>query len=129
MPRGKRSGRVFVGKLTVFAAALDGGFGWLVVVAAVNTVASLFYYLRWISPSAFIADPQPTGAVPVHIAHHEHRSQPALATSREGPATTTPPDQHPSSALAIGPTNIVHASAVASLLLGVGAGLWLLVAS
>jgi NADH-quinone oxidoreductase subunit N len=42
---------VFVGKLTVFAAALDGGFGWLVVVAAVNTVASLFYYLRWIAPA------------------------------------------------------------------------------
>jgi NADH-quinone oxidoreductase subunit N len=42
---------VFVGKLTVFAAALDGGFGWLVVVAAVNTVASLFYYLRWVGPA------------------------------------------------------------------------------
>jgi NADH-quinone oxidoreductase subunit N len=41
----------FVGKLTVFAAALDGGFGWLVVVAAVNTVASLFYYLRWVGPA------------------------------------------------------------------------------
>lgn len=42
---------VFVGKLTVFAAALDGGFGWLVAVAAVNTVASLFYYLRWLVPA------------------------------------------------------------------------------
>jgi NADH-quinone oxidoreductase subunit N len=42
---------VFVGKLTVFAAALDGGVGWLVVVAAVNTVASLFYYLRWVGPA------------------------------------------------------------------------------
>jgi len=41
---------VFVGKLTVFAAALDGGLDWLVVVAAGNTVASLFYYLRWIAP-------------------------------------------------------------------------------
>ncbi len=41
---------VFVGKLTVFGAALDGGFGWLVAVAAVNTVASLFYYLRWLAP-------------------------------------------------------------------------------
>ncbi|MEV6826027.1 hypothetical protein [Amycolatopsis sp. NPDC051102] len=39
---------VFAGKLTIFTAALDGGYGWLVVVAAVNTVASLFYYLRWI---------------------------------------------------------------------------------
>ena len=42
---------VFVGKLTIFAAALDGGFGWLVAIAAVNTVASLFYYLRWLVPT------------------------------------------------------------------------------
>jgi len=41
---------VFVGKLTVFAAVAQGGYGWLVVVAAVNTVASLFYYLRWLAP-------------------------------------------------------------------------------
>lgn len=42
---------VFVGKVTVFAAALDGGFGWLVAIAAVNTVASLYYYLRWVAPA------------------------------------------------------------------------------
>ncbi|SEK68420.1 NADH dehydrogenase subunit N [Blastococcus sp. DSM 46786] len=41
---------VFVGKLTVFTAAWDGGLAWLVVVAAANTVASLFYYLRWLAP-------------------------------------------------------------------------------
>ncbi|MET3770030.1 NADH-quinone oxidoreductase subunit N [Marisediminicola sp. UYEF4] len=41
---------VFVGKLTTFSAAWDGGFAWLVVVAAINTVASLFYYLRWLAP-------------------------------------------------------------------------------
>lgn len=41
---------VFVGKLTIFAAGWDGGFAWLVVVAALNTVASLFYYLRWLAP-------------------------------------------------------------------------------
>lgn len=41
---------VFVGKLTVFTATAQGGYGWLVVVAAVNTVASLFYYLRWVGP-------------------------------------------------------------------------------
>jgi NADH-quinone oxidoreductase subunit N len=41
---------VFVGKLTVFSAALDAGLGWLAVVAAANTVASVFYYLRWIAP-------------------------------------------------------------------------------
>ncbi|MFE1441988.1 NADH-quinone oxidoreductase subunit N [Streptomyces sp. NPDC058739] len=45
---------VFLGKLEVFSAAFDGGYAWLVVVAAVNTVASLFYYLRWIAP-AYVA--------------------------------------------------------------------------
>lgn len=42
---------VFAGKLTVFTAAFDAGLGWLAVLAAVNTVASLFYYLRWIAPA------------------------------------------------------------------------------
>ncbi|MGI8417321.1 MAG: NADH-quinone oxidoreductase subunit N, partial [Nakamurella sp.] len=41
---------VFIGKLTVFTAAVDSGLGWLAVVAVVNTVASVFYYLRWIAP-------------------------------------------------------------------------------
>lgn len=42
---------VFFGKLSIFSASGDGGAGWLVVIAAVNTVASLFYYLRWIAPA------------------------------------------------------------------------------
>nr|CTQ89690.1 NADH-ubiquinone oxidoreductase chain N (EC 1.6.5.3) [Kibdelosporangium sp. MJ126-NF4] len=42
---------VFVGKLAVFTATVDGGFAWLAIIAAVNTVASLFYYLRWIAPT------------------------------------------------------------------------------
>ncbi|UYM05662.1 NADH-quinone oxidoreductase subunit N [Solicola gregarius] len=42
---------VFIGKVTVFAATWEGGMAWLVVVAAVNTVASLYYYLRWIAPA------------------------------------------------------------------------------
>jgi NADH-quinone oxidoreductase subunit N len=41
---------VFVGKLVVFTAAVDGGFAWLAILAIVNTVASVFYYLRWIAP-------------------------------------------------------------------------------
>lgn len=51
---------VFTGKLTVFAATWDGGWAWLVVVAAVNTVASLYYYLRWIAPA--FARPGPPAA-------------------------------------------------------------------
>lgn len=42
---------VFVGKLTVFTAAVDGGLSWLAVLAMINTVASVFYYLRWIAPA------------------------------------------------------------------------------
>jgi NADH-quinone oxidoreductase subunit N len=42
---------VFVGKLEAFSAAFDGGYAWLAVLAAVNTVVSLFYYLRWIVPA------------------------------------------------------------------------------
>ncbi|HXV93515.1 MAG TPA: proton-conducting transporter membrane subunit, partial [Pseudonocardia sp.] len=42
---------VFVGKLAVFTATIDGGFGWLAVLAVGNTVASVFYYLRWIAPA------------------------------------------------------------------------------
>jgi NADH-quinone oxidoreductase subunit N len=42
---------VFLGKLEAFSAAVDGGYAWLAVVAAVNTVASLFYYLRWLVPT------------------------------------------------------------------------------
>lgn len=50
---------VFVGKLSIFAATWRGGWAWLVLVAAVNTLASLYYYLRWLAP-AF--DLQPAGA-------------------------------------------------------------------
>lgn len=39
---------VFVGKLTTVTAAWDGGYAWLAIVVLANTVASLFYYLRWI---------------------------------------------------------------------------------
>ncbi|MDD7942691.1 NADH-quinone oxidoreductase subunit N [Actinomycetospora lutea] len=50
---------VFVGKLTAFTAAFDGGMAWLAVLAAVNTVASLFYYLRWIAPLFRDEQPEP----------------------------------------------------------------------
>jgi NADH-quinone oxidoreductase subunit N len=55
---------VFIGKLTVFSAAWDGGFGWLVVLAAVNTVASLYYYLRWLAPAFTTAASTSQAAVP-----------------------------------------------------------------
>ena len=42
---------VFAGKLTTATAAWDGGDAWLAVAVLVNTLASLFYYLRWIVPA------------------------------------------------------------------------------
>ena len=39
----------FVGKLTLFVATIDGGYGWLAAVAVANTVASAFYYLQVVS--------------------------------------------------------------------------------
>lgn len=45
----------FVGKLTLFAATIDAGYGWLAALAVINTVVSLFYYLRVIGPMCFDA--------------------------------------------------------------------------
>ncbi|WP_208862858.1 NADH-quinone oxidoreductase subunit N [Micromonospora chersina] len=42
---------VFIGKLTTATAAWDGGYAWLAVVVFANSVLSLFYYLRWITPT------------------------------------------------------------------------------
>jgi NADH-quinone oxidoreductase subunit N len=47
---------VFIGKLTTATAAWDGGQAWLAVLVFVNSLASLFYYLRWIIPSYRIGE-------------------------------------------------------------------------
>lgn len=93
---------VFVGKLAVFTAAADGALMWLVVLAAVNTVASLFYYLRWIAPAVLAGDHEPAGAG---------------VAARDGP----PP---PRAAVVT-----THTAALVSVVLGFGAGLWLLAIS
>jgi NADH-quinone oxidoreductase subunit N len=36
----------FVGKFYLFAAAVEGGFIWLVLIAVINSAISLFYYMR-----------------------------------------------------------------------------------
>lgn len=45
----------FFGKLLLFEAAIEGGYTWLAVVAILNSVLSLFYYLRVIGPMVFSA--------------------------------------------------------------------------
>ncbi|TWJ20921.1 NADH-quinone oxidoreductase subunit N [Micromonospora endolithica] len=57
---------VFVGKLTTATAAWDGGYGWLAVVVFVNTLVSLFYYLRWIVPTYRPPEPGPPAAGQTH---------------------------------------------------------------
>lgn len=52
----------FVGKLTLFVAAIDAGYAWLAVVAIINTVVSLVYYLRVLGPMYFGEPP-----APVHV--------------------------------------------------------------
>jgi NADH-quinone oxidoreductase subunit N len=60
---------VFVGKLAVFTAAADGALVWLVVVAAVNTVASLYYYLRWFAPAVGTGPSGSSAAAGQSVAH------------------------------------------------------------
>jgi NADH-quinone oxidoreductase subunit N len=58
---------VFLGKLQIFTAAIDGGYGWLAGLAVVNTVASLFYYLRWLAP-AFLQQARESGTDTLELA-------------------------------------------------------------
>src|SRR5712692_1212659 len=48
----------FIGKLYLFAALINGKWYWLAVVAAVNSVISLYYYVR-IFRYMFLQDPDP----------------------------------------------------------------------
>ena len=49
----------FAAKLSLFAAAIEAGYSWLAVVAAVNTVVSIAYYARVIAPMYFDDLPKP----------------------------------------------------------------------
>ncbi|GAB3217946.1 F(420)H(2) dehydrogenase subunit N [Mycolicibacterium hippocampi] len=50
---------VFIGKVTTTAAAWQGDAAWLVVAVFVNTLLSLFYYLRWIIPAVQRPEAEP----------------------------------------------------------------------
>ncbi|CAN5250190.1 hypothetical protein BH24ACT1_BH24ACT1_03250 [soil metagenome] len=51
----------FTAKVLLFGATVDAGYTWLAVLAVVNTVVSLAYYLRVLAPSYFepLAGPVP----------------------------------------------------------------------
>ncbi len=92
---------VFAGKLTTVTAAWDGGWAWLAIVVLINTLLSLFYYLRWIV--------QP------------FRSRDRVTHGDE--AETTTAQTQPWS------TRTAVAAAVLSIVLGIGAGVvWAVVA-
>ena len=55
----------FMGKMAVFGAAWQGGFGWLVVVAVIASLVAAFFYLRVIVVMFFN---EPSGEVEVHEA-------------------------------------------------------------
>ncbi|MBW3663655.1 MAG: NADH-quinone oxidoreductase subunit N [Actinobacteria bacterium] len=52
----------FVAKLELFTATIDAGYAWLAIAAVLNTVVSLFYYLRVLGPAYTAEAPR---AVPV----------------------------------------------------------------
>jgi NADH-quinone oxidoreductase subunit N len=94
---------VFVGKLAAFTAAVDGGMAWLAVLAAVNTVASLFYYLRWIAP----AFREPSDRGPADEAEASSRSDAVVDDRRGAPWAAS----------------AAVVAAILSLVLGVAAGI------
>jgi NADH-quinone oxidoreductase subunit N len=51
----------FVGKFYLFAAAMEKGYLWLVIVAALNSIISLYYYLL-VLRRMYIVEPAPAGA-------------------------------------------------------------------
>ena len=53
----------FFGKYLLFVEGWDAGLGWLVVVAALNSVVSLFYYFR-VAKALFLARPSEREIVP-----------------------------------------------------------------
>lgn len=55
----------FAGKLALFGAVIEAGYGWLAVVAAANTVVSVFYYARVLGPAYFETPDQRAAGQPL----------------------------------------------------------------
>ena len=53
----------FMAKLLLFAVAIEVGYGWLAMVAAINTVISIFYYVRVLAPAYFAPAPAPVAVL------------------------------------------------------------------
>ena len=57
----------FTAKLALFGAVIDAGYGWLAVLAVVNTVVSLAYYARVLGPAYFERPAGETTAEPLLV--------------------------------------------------------------
>ncbi|MGH2603649.1 MAG: NADH-quinone oxidoreductase subunit N, partial [Dehalococcoidia bacterium] len=57
----------FVAKLLLFGAAIEAGYSWLAVLAALNTVVSIVYYVRVLAP-AYLDDVRSPAPVLGHSA-------------------------------------------------------------
>ncbi|WP_271217439.1 NADH-quinone oxidoreductase subunit N [Streptosporangium carneum] len=110
---------VFFGKLTAFAAAWSGGYAWLAVVAAANTVASVFYYLRWIVP-VFRPGETVVAAPPGDAVPSEGAASPGVAVPREG--VPSPGGVAARKGLARGAVAVACVAAAASVALGLASG-------
>lgn len=53
----------FVGKLTLFVTTINAGYTWLALVAIVNTVASIYYYLKVIAAMYFAPPGKPASVL------------------------------------------------------------------
>lgn len=60
----------FIGKVYLFGAVIEKGIYWLAVVAAVNTVVSLYFYLRIIKAMFLVQGPKQTVALELPRASH-----------------------------------------------------------
>jgi len=71
----------FVGKLELFRAAIDADQAWLAVVAVINTVISIYYYLRVLAPAALEppAEPRAPGRGPAALVRQPLGAALALA--------------------------------------------------
>lgn len=53
----------FVAKLLLFAAAIEAAYLWLAVAGVVNTIISIFYYVRVLAPTYFEQPPKPVAVL------------------------------------------------------------------
>ena len=57
----------FVTKFLLFTAAVEGGLAWLMVIAVVNSLVSLYYYLRVIR-EMYVGEPSESARLPLPVA-------------------------------------------------------------